>query len=1265
MSDSSSLGASLTKRVRSAQELAESDPELVAYPVRFISEKDELFEGEILNQLQELNEEDRFTPNRLYDIFRLYDGITAFDFAMILKVLLDEFSNEEAMKIINGFGKISGESSVLNLTNVDQLEDQFQVWKVQLQQELQHEIQDADRLEDLVEMLDEPVQRSPVRITRFRIRALITWNGTIINTEQGPELLDRLKISPDTPFVVYTPVDSSFEPIYKVFTDPSTEKSLDYSIITQNPTDPNILLLTVWTGEDRTRITSDSIQFVQIDMFRGTLTLLTDLPNDRALELLVQRLSEALPSGVSIQNLEKTMISASLDIYNLKFDVPSFLELVGTAEIYSLLISFREQSNKPYGFRSKMTFDYHETRTVQIRRGGYIKSSSDLKFVIDPQFVSGTMEVQTSDEEVLTLNRNDSVLSIRVTKARDQKTLDRFLEVFPRLMKFYNSPDEIDAVREEYRLIFGNSYSQLIPSPEKTSPESSKKDPTRVRSKIEVLQTEAGDMFRQGQFSRQCNKPRQPYWISSQRAAEIREEGSTFTMAGQEVEVQVLEFPPDLPQFEGKEKQYFICAQPGSNLGSKDYPFPGLIDVNPAYDVHSEYPVLPCCFQGDQRMDRNVYTRVYTDGTLSKGERGGGRGKNVIKTNKILVPEGLGLVNPVITSILQWSTSNTKVDFKRLGVPNRAGETNALIHCVLRAVQNEFYMNLPDDKTKFDYVRRIRTEVLPRFVVASVLKQELWNYTSDEIMELLTNNEVYFDSKIFVRALEEAFQVNIFVFHEWSIGKSQGKTQKVQLEIPQSRMAHLSTPKNRQCVLVLRHRGGESDGLLRDHYELIVKTQTGRAEDVTTLYDNSMNQLMQTLNRMNSINLEWSFVEDEMRVQDAYGKFDPEAIFNRSDQFHITGQILDSYGKLRGVAIGNMKVFFLPSQPLNVVEVSAEVSDPPTAKTVMEIFGPPSRYNSENRQMVGLWFPLLDLVQGLYVPIQPEQRLPGVKLGDPHPLITSGENQSERIQILKSTSEMIRKIFLSIYVLFPGSYDLDRVQRKSNVQEFMKQYTVVGNQTQVDTSTIYQLENVPNKLTGDLDRALAQLEQGAPSLVRNGKIYLFSPLFAREIQFLLEHQGPRLQTMVLKIPYSKESDFEPMLFTRIIFGSAQYREWLESLKDTEQTIRKTLTMEDRENLSPFPVMTVASSEQQIFLLQNAIDHTLETSLGIGHIWRTELVNPGPVPDEGFEDYPHVIYGLDPSGNLIPIADNTQGKRKFIDVIHWGGDMYGALLPLAH
>ena len=105
---------------------------------------------------------------------------------------------------------------------------------------------------------------------------------------------------------------------------------------------------------------------------------------------------------------------------------------------------------------------------------------------------------------------------------------------------------------------------------------------------------------------------------------------------------------------------------------------------------------------------------------------------------------------------------------------------------MLFALSDEKYLKIAESNVTDESVRLAKIETYMSSVRKSIaetiypacLKQELFDYTDDEISNMLQSPLLHFDSKIFFRAIEEYFKINLFVF------EPSGETETV-FEYPQ------------------------------------------------------------------------------------------------------------------------------------------------------------------------------------------------------------------------------------------------------------------------------------------------------------------------------------------------------------------------------------------------------------------------------------------------------------------------------------------------
>ena len=102
-------------------------------------------------------------------------------------------------------------------------------------------------------------------------------------------------------------------------------------------------------------------------------------------------------------------------------------------------------------------------------------------------------------------------------------------------------------------------------------------------------------------------------------------------------------------------------------------------------------------------------------------------------------------------------------------------------------------------------------------------KQEMYDYTTDEIINKINNNDEYFDPKLFIRILEIKYNCNIFIFT---------RNNKGQLILPRHIKGYYKIKNKNKSVFIYEHMGSDTDRAEYPQCEIIVRK--GIDETVTT-----------------------------------------------------------------------------------------------------------------------------------------------------------------------------------------------------------------------------------------------------------------------------------------------------------------------------------------------------------------------------------------------------------------------------------------------
>lgn len=339
--------------------------------------------------------------------------------------------------------------------------------------------------------------------------------------------------------------------------------------------------------------------------------------------------------------------------------------------------------------------------------------------------------------------------------------------------------------------------------------------------------------------SRICGKKQQPTIYETKEEAMINMEDKS--------ENKVMKFPIDSPK-------YFICTNP-------DFPYPG---IRKNSDV-------PCCFKKPQV---NVSNSAYT--LFMKGDKSStvATTPHVLKGGKILEDNQQGLLPDNLLSFFGKFLKTKDQIFMRYGVKKGP---RSFLDSVSKAkpIIEEVYYDAPH-----------------------LAKQEMYDYSSDDIVNILKDQMKYLDPLMFSNLVGQIEQLNIFMFNEDG------------MILPRFKYGYY-TFKNTYKSIILYEQKLPSDDTSR--WEIIALTQ---GKDVKFIFDDDItSELKSMFFSLTSININSKIIKPEL-----YVKF--------PDNWELEGQMFDSYGKVRVLKLkrntDNVTITFhtTPLAPFNCPEIN-------------------------------------------------------------------------------------------------------------------------------------------------------------------------------------------------------------------------------------------------------------------------------------------------------------------------------------------------------
>ncbi|MCJ7635904.1 MAG: hypothetical protein MUO21_00270, partial [Nitrososphaeraceae archaeon] len=600
--------------------------------------------------------------------------------------------------------------------------------------------------------------------------------------------------------------------------------------------------------------------------------------------------------------------------------------------------------------------------------------------------------------ETDTVDSGYPYVHINITNSLSRDVIKEFIHIFIILLRHYHTNNATVL----------STYTNIIPQDEYNEEEAKAEEyniPTE-KTRLKHLKEQAPNLFISG-YARKSPPTIQPVivekpaaWRKLRIPSKPNEDRQVLTPA----------FP-----YEGQEL-YFGCP-------NDDTPYPGVKTNN--LKNRDIYPFLPSCFKINKMNGSSYKKYVQWVDSITKQQPNpvinqsssiieeSAKLKNIIKTRKISSPGRIGIIPAVIENILK-TFSPDEIDDPNLRIARLCviKSPNSLLHCICTATDDALYLK---SDNKEEYIRNLRISIANdiRYNPA-LLKQELYDYDDDIIINHLNNTDVFLDPALYYRIFEEHFGINIYVFYLPLIGEN--KDSGI-IDIPRHRIFH-SHPKRsytdnleNPTIIILKTMGAEKDKLIYPQCELIIHYNTSTEEIRTKVFGSSMTNICHKILKTNLTTLTWTLTEDlDLAVyKNIYSNVDYRDIFK---DYQFKSQFIDKNGKIRAITIEInpnhlVTIGTIPTQPLNlpidthIHRINIELA--------FEIFGNPTNYTyNVDGYVDGIWISMLGLDTGLYIPVEPIITTEKLVSNFPNPLIPPYElNITDRLRSLRRILNII------------------------------------------------------------------------------------------------------------------------------------------------------------------------------------------------------------------------------------------------------------------
>jgi hypothetical protein len=1067
-------------------------------------------------------------------------------------------------------------------------------------------------------------------------------------------------------------VISSKHELYKLYTGKNLEDRLDYNKIISpfSKEKANSFTFSVWKGEgennkeiDLTKINTSKESFLKANYNLTDNLLKLKLPIDEGNDIqsrILNRITEVFP--LKVTNIKESKIAAEAYIYNLEFNDLLLSHLILNHEIMNIYLFVNESSSSVV---NKKNIKIYFRSASEIFKEGEL--SYTVAFTLTQHTAKGGEVLplsSSSKQKTITLEKGTPYVTIKISSADSLKVAEDFLKIFVRLMSYYKE-NEKDAE---------DLYLTFIPEYQIQEKNIVEKIYSSSDTKINRLKQAAPDVFVPG-YARKCLCQFQPIAIEENEIDDWTQQKITYR--GEEIERQVLSFPPDNPKY------YFVC--PDDN-----YPFPGV--KRNKLENKELYPGLPCCFK-DNQIDsiKSKYNQIYGQQKKSIPPKeikiplsGKSPESHIIKTDKIAPINRYGVlpnaIEDLLNNVLKSNTKGkeSKRQILRRGVPH---DTNSLLHCISIAASDKKYTGSIEEKQ--EYIKKIRMLIGKR-INSNVCKSELYDFTEQEIKESLLDNDVFLDPNLYFRALEESYRVNLWIFAPSKDERKRLLNKEPSsgvLETPRFKLFPVRTPRpDRSNICIYRTLGSESDSLQIPQCELIVWKGE---RDEQTLFDRDMFDLLYKAYLSVNRTITWElFMNISQKSDENIQILARDNLYSRINFLEYGNkhlekpkeyvkQYIDDYGKLRGLYWDNLMFIFPSSSPENL-HSSKEILRGKLDDAIKVFKNPIAISIVPNTDLVdGLWIPILDITYGIYVPIQPVKRegfLKNLIIGPGNPLEDKGKEVAKRYRKLQRDLDFIKQTVKWLYSLTNISFE-----------DFLNNNAVIGEENN-DSAIIYDFKNIGRKFpkVNNLEEGKKIMKERVPTLFRDvsndtgfeTRIYFYSKKFFDGLYYILSQEIKEggldyLQQGNIHRNLSEE-DFIKYPGVSVFFSQQELDIWLNSLNKYYE-IYNTIKMSDASKTDPY---FYRANDGHIYLIQNVVDGSLSRSLNISYFWNKHKVNPGfksPEIEEELglseDDLKYVVYTISSANTLVPTENHAGDTLDYFSILRYNQFSHAAMLRL--
>lgn len=1063
---------------------------------------------------------------------------------------------------------------------------------------------------------EKDLEFSPITINSTIVSFKPKINNELVNIDDGLDIFNRIICNNNVVSIKYN--DNLGNNYYKILVEEKYDEQPNYKNIKISNLDTNninYIYINVWVPNNITdrlnKATKESFYISKYNLESNIFKVISSYEEDKNNEtFVIDNIKNSFPL-LEFGEHKQDKIKGEFDIYGLEIDETSFLHLILNDEILNKFLYIEEKDKifpaKKSSDKKRLDVRYHPMfeefgeEDINENMKAYIINYAVVSITIIQKYTDSETLIKIKDiktEEEYSRKEIGGYPYLRINiKANNEEIIKKFLLIFNSLFKYYLVNRDI---------ILNELYRKYLPNFNKISDLKIKKSviiKEKIINKNNLLKFHAPELFVKN-FARKCQSNSQPEIISNQQ--EINYYLNQKLPNGEPY--QIMKFPKDNPKWN------FICT-------NEKFPYPG-VKVNKDLINKDIFPYIPCCFPSEQMNNPKSHYYNYIN-DIKEVQKANPKVELQIITNKFLNPGKHGTLPNNIEEVIKNLYKLDNINLQRYGIIR---SPNSILHSILTAFQDKNYLNTKEED-KENFVLKIKKNIALK-ISTNLLKQQMYDYTDDEIKEYLIEEKRFYDPYLIYRALEEFFSIRIYIFNIIDSDKNN----LGELELPRFKNFLINNiyDKDIPNLLIIKSYGNESN-IKYPQCELIVNYN----KDKIKYFFNNID-LISKLYKYVIINYDNNIIIRK------------ENIF----KFNKVKQWIDRYGKQRIFKLDNGLIVYcspLPSENIPLIKNPNKkiilFDDKEVIKyfnnEFFEIYG----VTIKDNYTIALWFKdnTNNIFHVLINKTKKYQEYPNIDLN-----IIENFNISDYDYLLKRKFNIFIEIFKWLYILSKKSFNY-----------FFSNYIYIDNY-KGKSYDYYDFSNINRKFpkVKNIEEAFSKLNT---NMIKNNKIMLYNNDFAVKLYNNYKNYYNIIDNFnFIDNYYSNYNDFIKFKNNLIFTDTKSLDDWI-NIKTLSFKFNKIYY----DQYSEYPIFIKLkfdekNTEYDYFMIQHVQDNDLERALNVCNDWNNLKINRGFYSNKINKDIKYNIYSL--SKNILSLLSDEYIKSDNI-IINKKINEYYSLLKL--